>query len=152
MSQEVPLRITVIQPPRGVAWAVQRGRSELIAPSERTETLIVFDLTVRLGTPRLDGQPNLLGSVTQGPPSGRFLYLNSGSRAGQADICWDRRAKVPLTGITQELIESVRQTPGARLEARIVGTGADGGPACATVPLPGGWRVIAPAAVGRAAR
>jgi hypothetical protein len=143
MPDEVPLRITVIQPPPGVAWAVQSGRDELIMPREHTEALMVFDLTVRLGTPRPDGQPTLLGPVTQGPPAGRFLYVNSGRRAGQADSCWDRRAKVSLTGITRELVESVRQHPGARLEARIAGTGRDGGPACATVPLlDGGWRII----------
>jgi hypothetical protein len=135
MPYEVPLRITVIQPPPKVAWAVQSGRGELIMPHEHTEALIVFDLTVRLGTPRPDGQLTLLGPVTQGPPASRFLYVNSGRRAGQADSCWDRRAKVPLTAITRELVERVRQHPGARLEARFVGTGRDGGPACATVPL-----------------
>jgi hypothetical protein len=145
MSPALPLRIVVVEPPPGVEWAVQSGRSELIEPTERTPTRIVFDLAVRLGATRADGQPTLLGPVTQGPPTGRFLYVNSGIRAGQADSCWDRRAKVPLRGITQNLIESIRQKPGARLEARIAGTGPDGGPACATVPLlDGGWRLIEP--------
>jgi hypothetical protein len=75
----------------------------------------------------------VLGPVTQGPPTARFLYLNSGSRAGQLDSCWDQRAKVPVTGISRELIETIREIPGARLEARIAGTAPDGGPACATV-------------------
>jgi hypothetical protein len=144
---DIPLRITVVGPPLGVAWAVQSGRNDLIKPSERTEALIAFDVTVRVGAPRTGGQPTLLGRVTQGPPIDRFLYVNSGKRAGQADSCWDRRAKVSLTGITQHLIESVEKHPGARLEARIAGTASDGGPACATVPLlEGGWRVVAPAA------
>ena len=144
---ELPLRITVLRPPSGVAWAVQRGRSELIEPSERSATLIAFDITVRIGAPRPGGQPTFLGSVTQGPPTARFVYVTSGKRAGQAGSCWDRRAKVSLTGITPELIAAVQQQPGARLEARIAGTAADGGPACATVPLlEGGWRVVAPAA------
>jgi hypothetical protein len=147
MPDEMLLRIAVIQPPHGVPWAVQSGRSELIRPIDRTERLILFDLTVRLGTTRADGQLTLLGPVTQGSPANRFLYVNSGSRAGQADSCWGRRAKVPLTGITPALVESVRRKPGARLEVRIAGTGPDGGPACATVPLlDGGWRIIGPAA------
>jgi hypothetical protein len=142
----VPLRIEVVQPPPGVAWAVQSGRKDLIEPSEHTDALIGFDITVRVGAPRAGAQLTLLGPVTQGSPAGRFVYVNSGRRAGQADSCWDRRAKVPLTGITQELIEQVRQRPGARLEARIAGTAPDGGPACATVPLlEGGWRLVAPA-------
>ena len=37
MHEEVPLRITVTQPPRGVAWAVQSGRGELILPRDHTE-------------------------------------------------------------------------------------------------------------------
>lgn len=140
---EIPLRITVVGAPLGVAWALQSGRSDLIEPGERTEALIAFDVTVRVGEPRAGGQPTFLGRVTQGPPTERFLYLNSGKRAGQVDSCWDRRAKVPLNGITQQLIESVGKQPGARLDAQIARTAADGGPACATVPLLTGWRVVA---------
>ncbi|MGH7584994.1 MAG: DUF5990 family protein [Gemmatimonadales bacterium] len=144
--RELPLRITVVGPPPGVAWAIQGGRGDLVEPSERADALVAFDVSVRVGAPRSGGQPTLLGRVTQGPPDGRFVYVNSGQRAGQADSCWDRRAKVSLTGITRQLIESVEQNPGARLEALIAGTAADGGPACATVPLlEGGWRVLAPA-------
>ena len=143
MSRTLSLRIVVLDPPAGVAWAVQSGRNELIEPTQRSEALIVFDLVVRLGATRADGEATLLGPVTQGPPAGRFLYLNSGTRAGQTDSCWDRRAKVPLAGITRDLVERVLAQPGARLEARIAGTGRDGGPACATVSLlDGGWRVI----------
>jgi uncharacterized protein DUF5990 len=147
MVDQVPLRIAVVRPPPGVAWAVQSGRDELIAPSERTEALIAFDLTVRVGAPRPGGRPNLLGRVTQGPPSDRFVYVNAGKRAGQSESCWDRRAKVPLGGITRQLIDSLQQQPGARLEARISGTAGDGGPACATVPLlDDGWRIVSPVA------
>jgi hypothetical protein len=68
--------------------------------------------------------------------------VNSGKRAGQFDSCWDRRAKVPLTGVTASLIEQAAALPGAVLETQIAGTGRDGGPSCATVPLVGGWRVV----------
>jgi len=91
MSFGVALRITVEQPPPGVSWAVQSGRSELIEPSERTETAITFDVAVRVGVSRTHS-------------------------------CWDRRAKVPLTGINRALIDTIRETPGAHLEARIAGT------------------------------
>jgi hypothetical protein len=46
--QEIPLRITVVRPPPGVAWAVQSGRSDLIEPSGRTESTIAFDVSVRV--------------------------------------------------------------------------------------------------------
>ena len=143
---ELSLRIVVLEPPSGVAWAVQSGRNELIEPRERSTARMTFDVTVRIGPARAGGQPVFLGPVTQGPPTDRFVYVTSGKRAGQFDSCWDRRAKVSLKGITPQLLAAVQQRPGSRLEARIAGTAADGGPACATVPLlDGGWRVVAPA-------
>ncbi len=146
MPADLTLRILVINPPPGVAWAVQSGRTELIKALEQSAGQIVFEVRVRLGATRSDGKPALLGPVTKGTPASRFLYANSGTGAGQADSCWDRRAKVPLTGITRQLIERVQRSPGVRLEARFMGTGRDGGPACATVALlGGGWRVIEPA-------
>ena len=141
---ELPLRIVVREPPPGVAVQLQRGANELIAPSHRTTETLVFDFTVRLGAPQPDGTPNFLGPFAQGPPRDRFIYVNAGSRAGQPDSCWDRRAKVKLGQITWELIEEVRQRPGAVLEGKIAGRAGDGGPACATVPLLGaGWQVVA---------
>ena len=77
---------------------------------------------------------------SQGPPSGRFVYVNSGTLAGQKGSCWSRRAKVPLTGITWDDLDAVRCGPVRVLEASIHGTGRDGGPACASVPLAAQWR------------
>lgn len=136
MQPELALRITVVGPPSDVVFALQRGKSELVAPSHATTTQLVFDLTVRV---RDEGQPNFLGPFAQGPRAARFVYVNSGTSAGQADSPWTRRAKVPLSGITAALI---KRSKGAVLEARIAGTSKDGGPACATVPLlDGGWRI-----------
>jgi Family of unknown function (DUF5990) len=67
-----------------------------------------FDFTVRLGAPQADGRPNFLGPFAQGSPRDRFVYVNAGTRAGQSNSRWDRRAKVPLGQITWELIEEVR--------------------------------------------
>ena len=67
--------------------------------------------------------------------------MNSGKQAGEVESCWDRRAKVPLGGVDALLIEHATAA-GAVIEAQIAGTGRDGGPACATVPLISGWRVI----------
>ena len=142
MNRELPLRITVVHPPSGVTFRLQRGKDELAPPTQASEQQLSFDFEVRIGGDRPDGTPNLLGAFAQGPPASRFVYVNSGTLAGQRDSCWTRRAKVPLTSITWELIEQVLSTQDAVLEARIVGTGRDGGPACATVPLlEGGWRI-----------
>ena len=84
----------------------------------------------------------MIRSLPLGPTGGRFIYINSGTYAGHSDSCWSRRAKVPLSGITWELIEEALTKSGVLLEARIAGTAKDGGPACATVQLlEDGWSV-----------
>jgi len=141
MEPELPLRITVADPPPAVAFAVQRGRDGLLPPTRRTADEIVFDFTVRAG--ERGGRPNFLGEFAQGTPADRFVYVNSGTFAGQAGSRWERRAKVKLSSITREMIGAALADPGAVLEARFHGIGRDGGPACATVPLlDGGWRVV----------
>jgi len=143
MDLELPLRIRVLQPLKDVSYFLQQGKGELVAPVQDTEAELVFELTVRLGKPRADGGPNLLGPFVQGPPAGRFVYINSGTLAGQPDSPWTRRAKVPLTAITGSMIEELLATPSAVLEVRIAGVAKDGGPAHATVPLlDRGWTLV----------
>jgi hypothetical protein len=135
---EVPLRILVLDPPAGVTFAVQRGRDELVEPIGLAAKTITLELTVLASGERKEA-PRLTGPFAQGPPSARFVYVNSGTLAGQADSCWTRRAKVPLAGITWEAIDQILGRSGV-LEASIGGTGRDGGPACASVPLASAWR------------
>jgi hypothetical protein len=141
MSEQLALRILVIDPPAGVPWALQLGRDELLRPRNDGTTL-VFEFTVTLGPSAPDGSPTFRGPATQGPVHGRFVYLCSGKRAGAAASPWDRRAKIPLGGITAAMVSAVRATPGTVLEARIAGTDRRGGPACATVPLLNGWELL----------
>ncbi len=143
MIHTLPLRITLIKPTRGVAFCLQKGKADLAPPSSDSDERLSFDFTVNIANDQADGPPNFRGPFVQGPPAGRFIYINSGTYAGQADSCWSRRAKVPLAGITWELIEKTLSKSGAVLEARIAGAAGDGGPACATVRLlEGGWRVL----------
>src|SRR5262249_24381514 len=104
---ELPLRVRVLAPLQDVACCVQRGKDDLVPPVRATEAELVFELKVRVGTPRSDGTPNLLGPFAQGPPAERFLYLCWGTLAGQSDCCWTRRAKVPLMAITASMMEAV---------------------------------------------
>ncbi|MEO8580143.1 MAG: DUF5990 family protein, partial [Gemmatimonadales bacterium] len=69
----------------------------------------------------------------QGPPSARFVYVTSGRRAGQDNTPWDRRAKIPLAGISASMIQAALGASGVRIETEMPGTGSDGGPTCATV-------------------
>jgi hypothetical protein len=70
----------------------------------------------------------------------RFIYIDIGTAAGQADI-WSRRLKIPLTGITWSVIDQVNASSKAVLETHVPGTGKDGSPNCATVKPFDGWRV-----------
>ena len=140
-NSDVLIRVIVDDPPDGVVFQLQRGKQELVPPVRATPREIVFDFALRVGK-RSTGEPNFLGPFVQGPPAGRFVYITSGTLAGQANSYWTRRAKVPLTGITWDLIERAR-AGNVVLESHVAGTGRDGGPACASVPLRvPGWRVV----------
>ena len=146
VEQEIFLRITLVSPPSGVVFCLQRGRAGLASCQEASGDQLSFDFTLRVHGDRAGGPPNLRGDFAQGPPATRFVYVNSGTSAGQMGSGWTRRAKVPLSGITWELIEEAVAKPGTVLEARIPGTAKDGGPVCASVRLLGdGWGAPSPA-------
>jgi len=140
MKPQLLLRIVVVDPPSGTTFALQQGRSELVAPVKATASSIVFEFPVFVAD-AASRPPRLTGGFAQGPPDSRFVYVNSGTMAGQADSCWTRRAKVPLTGISTTLLRSALAGNGRILGARISGRARDGGPACATVPLLAAWAV-----------
>ena len=140
-GEHIPFRIVLVEPPAGVVFRLQSGKSpgELLPPRTSGPSRTVFEFTLRLGEPLPGGRPRFLGPLAQGPPDGRFVYVNSGTCAGQADSPWTRRAKVHLSSITAALIRRVLSGDAPRLEARIAGRAGDGGPACASVPLLEGW-------------
>jgi hypothetical protein len=127
------MRILVVNPPHGVQFAVQRGRSELLQPSVRQHDAIQFEVSLRLGSPLPDGTVNFVGEFAQGPSSDRFIYINSGTLAGQADSRWTRRAKLKLASIPRQIVEAGLSNPEGTIEARVLGTMGDGGPICASV-------------------
>jgi hypothetical protein len=140
-GSDVALRVVLVRPPAGVRFRLQRGRHELVAPASATAEEIVCDLEVR-AVAKPDGGVDFRGPFVQGKPGERFVYVCSGTSAGQPDSCWTRRMKVPLAGITREMAdEAVRD--GRVLRARFAGTAGDGGPACATCRPLDGWSLVA---------
>jgi Family of unknown function (DUF5990) len=138
MERELTLRIVLEKPPRGVDFGLQKGRGsayETIQKQRSTGNDLVFTFTVGVKAGSKAAEPALLGPFVQGPAAQRFVYLDIGTYAGQANSDWSRRLKIPLSGITMAMIESQ-----AVLEARVPGTGKDGGPSCATVKPFGGWK------------
>lgn len=141
----VPLRIVLVEPPTGVDFGIQEGKGndyKTIAVQRSKVGNLTLECTIQAKGNRSDGPPNFVGALSQGPPSGRFLYIDIGKSAGQFDSGWQRRIKIPLEGITWEMIDSVLDTPKRWLQATIPGTGRDGGPNCATVKPLDSWKVV----------
>ena len=63
----------------------------------------------------------------------RFIYINIGTLARQIDAIWNRRLKVPLRGITQEMFSEASQNDTFCLETVVPAIGKNGTPNCATV-------------------
>jgi hypothetical protein len=144
MNAEVPLRIVLIDPPAGIDYGIQHGSGsnyDTLFVQQKKRGDVSFDFSITVAESKKDGSPNFLGPIVQGPPGGRFVYVDVGTYAGQKNTPWSRRMKIPLQEITWALIKKAIK-PGHTLTARIQGTGKDGGPACATVPLLDGWNVI----------
>ena len=135
--------IIVVEPPAGVYFGLQKGSGSIYETvqtvTSKTDNLC-FEFTVRERTGK-DGLPNFLGPYAQGPAQARFVYLDIGTCAGQTITPWSRRLKVPLSGITWEMIEQAakRSVSSPTLETRVAGTGKGGGPNCGTVKPFAGW-------------
>jgi len=142
METKLPLRIVLVAPPVGVDFGLQDGKGSnytTILKQRSSGADLIFDCEVTVRDNCDDGQPNFLGPLTQGPPTARFIYVDLGKLAGQPDSCWERRIKVPLTGISWDDIQQVSATPKLVLEAHLPGTGKDGGPSCGTVQPTQSW-------------
>lgn len=135
----VALRITLVRPPPNVAFAVQTGREGLLDRRISTGADLSFDVAIEAA--EVGGSARFFGPLVQGPPNARFLYVRSGTMAGQPGSFWTRRVKVPLASLSWTAVQRAVASS-ARLEARIEGRATDGGPACATVKLLDGWKPI----------
>lgn len=143
MQRELTLRIILEKPPPGVDFGLQKGRGntyETIQKQSSTGKDLFFEFKVGL-KPSEDLMPTLLGPFVQGPTSERFIYIDIGTYAGQKDTDWSRRLKIPLKGITWDMINKISESQMV-LEARIPGTGKDGGPTCGTVKPFDGWKLV----------
>lgn len=139
--ETLPLRITVVDPPLAIQWALQLGRDEIVQPTAITKGRITFDFTIEVVAGDSPAKFRLRGPAVQGRPGERFVYLRMGSYAGQ-DGAPGWRAKISLEGITRKLVDAALAKRSRVLEARFAGTAKNGGPACATVSLLApGWSV-----------
>jgi hypothetical protein len=93
----VPIRITLLSPPAGVNFCIQgRDARELIQQTRASGHDLSFDVT--LDAAKVAGVARFFGSMAQGPPAGRFVYVCSGTLAGQLESCWKRGERVADAG------------------------------------------------------
>ena len=142
MDQELRFRIVLESPPPGVDYGLQKGGGNdyEVTQKQRSKTGdLQFEFNARLKEGK-DGEPVLLGPFVHGPPQERFVYLDIGTYAGQTDTHWSRRLKIPLRGITWDMVKQASRATHV-LETHVPGTGKDGSPSCATVKPFAGWKV-----------
>ena len=145
MLRELTFRIVLSDPPPGVDFGLQVGRAAEYTTvqtqrSKAKDLSFEFSVGVRSAGSK-KAAPDFQGPVVQGPPHQRFIYIDIGTYAGQRDTPWSRRLKVPLIGITWQMVDQATQDTRAVIEARVPGTGRDGGPNCATVKPFDGWTI-----------
>ena len=141
MSHEIALKIILENPPAGIVFGIQKGSGnnyETIQKQISGAAILHFNFTITVKWNK-DGSPNFLGAFVQGPPTERFIYIDIGTAAGDINSVWSRRLKIPLKGITIEMINKLLTGSAIILETKVPGTGKDGGPNCATVKPFSGW-------------
>src|SRR5690242_17345245 len=106
MTGNLNLRIILQNPVPGVVYGLQKGKGSNYETVQKqtagsADSVFEFEVQVKEGE---DGSPVFLGPYTQGTPADRFIYIDIGTSAGQVDSPWTRRLKIPLSGITGEMM------------------------------------------------
>ena len=144
MERELTFRIVLQEPPAGVDFALQIGRGadyKTVQTQRSTGRDLSFEFSVGVKAADERAVPDFRGPVVQGPTGQRFVYIDIGTYARQGNTPWSRRLKVPLSGITRDMLDRASADSSMVLETRVPGTGKDGGPNCATVKPFGGWQL-----------
>lgn len=137
-GQPLHLRITLVAPPAGVLYSLQKDDAPF-DPAMSDGGDLSLDVTVSFVED--DRGVRYLGPFVKNQGGRRFVYYRVGTSAGQHDSPWSRRGKVWFEDLPVDLARQAAAS-GRRLEARFPGVAKDGGPSCATVRPIGGWRMI----------
>lgn len=132
---EIRMRLVVESPVPGVAHSLQDKKNHpLDSKSSAGGEPLAFDFPIRIGPgPKFYGE-----QVRSEGPERRFVYIAVGTHAGDAKSAWNRRMKIDIHDIAQDLLDGA--VAGRRLTGTLNGTGKDGTPACATI-RPVAWRL-----------
>ena len=130
---EIRMRIVIQQPVAGVLHSLQTGDTGVLdAKRSQAGEPLTFDFPVRIAPgPKFFG-----GQVRREGSTRRFVYIRIGQSAGDHASEWTRRMKIDIHDTPQDLLDRAMAGEGA-VELAVNGTGKDGSPACATVPVTG---------------
>jgi hypothetical protein len=143
MDREVTIKIILENPTPDADYGLQEGKGidfKTIQTKRGNGKNLEFECSVKVKLAD-DNTPVFLGPYAQGPANERFIYIDIGTFAGQKDSCWDRRLKIPLSGITSQMIQQVLSDSSYKIEAVVAGSGKGGGPNCGTVKPFNGWKL-----------
>lgn len=121
MAETIHLRLICDYPPptgyeRQVAEFGMQDKKQQVYPGlALPDGSLQFDLTVQVK--ERDGQLDFAGSMVQGSPGQRFIYLSY--RLAAAGSPWIKRLKIPLSALT---IAHIQQTgPGKIWQTKVDG-------------------------------
>ena len=93
MARQLKLRIIVESPPLGVDYALQKGSGSAYEMDQKQRSAgrdLAFEFTPVIRDDVSDAMAAFAGPYVQGPCGQRFVYLDIGTCAGQADSGWSR--------------------------------------------------------------
>jgi hypothetical protein len=111
----------------------RRGKPELLGLTPGDAPAASWTLEAVI-TPSPDGGADLKGPYIQGPPGGRFIYLNWGTVDRPGEFAMFRRAKLWLNAVPPPVLRSAAES--GTLVGRLELTDDKGGPLCASVRPP----------------
>ena len=136
-GNNVTLRLSVIDPPKGVAHSLQGKDGAVVDARMSAGKTLQFEIPVRLEQGKTGWR--FLGDFVRAEgKTRRFVYVATGTQAAQ-HVEGGRRAKVDLPEPTQAMIKAAGAS-GLLLEASYAGTDAKGGATCATVKVE--WKIV----------
>lgn len=143
MAQIITLKIVLEAPTAGVLFGLQEGKGhdyKTVQTQQSNGENLIFNCSCSVKI--AEGKPvSFVGAFAQGKPGENFIYIDIGQLAGQRNTHWNRRLKIPLTGISPEMLQQLATNPQLILETNVAGKGKDGTPNCATVKPFHGWHI-----------
>lgn len=144
MEGEIALRIVLENPTFGVDFGLQQGKGanyQVLQKQRAIDNNLLFDFFLKVKrSPQKN--PIFLGALAHGTPKERFVYINIGASAGQINTVWNRRLKIPLSGITWEMLARCQADTQVRLEIHVPGKGKDGTPNCGGYKMQNSWKLV----------